>query len=164
MASGDSLAWWVSWQGVKDDTSGATNDVRNQHRVIDFDDSTDESVIYQGYLPASYDGGGLTLELWVAATSATSGNVVMDAAIERIQAGSTDIDSDSFAAVNSVTQAVNGTSGVPVIATITFTDGADMDSLAAGEIFRLKVTRDADNGSDTVSGDVELLRLHIKET
>jgi hypothetical protein len=102
--------------------------------------------------------------MWVAATSATSGNFVIDAAVERIQEGTTDIDSDSFAAVNSVTQAVNGTSGVPVKATITFTDGADMDSLAAGEAFRIKITRDANNASDTATGDMELLRIHLQET
>jgi len=164
MATGDTMDWWIAWDCVKDDTSGATNDVRNQHRVIDFDDTTDESAIYSGLLPNSYDGGGLTLELLIGATTATSGNAIFDAGIERIQEGATDVDADSFAAVNSVTQAVNGTSGVFVLATITFTDGADMDSLAAGEAFRIKVTRDADNGSDTVSGDVELLRVHLSET
>lgn len=39
-----------------------------------------------------------------------------------------------------------------------------MDSLAAGEAFRLKVTRDADNASDTMAGDAELIGVEIKET
>ncbi len=43
-----------------------------------------------------------------------------------------------------------------------FTDGADMDSIAAGESFRVKVTRDA--ASDDAAGDAEILFLVIKET
>ena len=41
-----------------------------------------------------------------------------------------------------------------------------MDSLAANESFRLKVTRDADGttATDDMAGDAELLRVIIKET
>ena len=42
------------------------------------------------------------------------------------------------------------------------TDGADMDSVAAGELFRLKVTRDAT--SDDASGDAELYAVEIRES
>jgi hypothetical protein len=50
--------------------------------------------------------------------------------------------------------------------TITFTDGADMDSLAAGEAFRLKIRRDADGtgGTDDITSDCELLRVVLRET
>ena len=130
---------------------------------MDFDDSTDESAIFSGEL-TDYAGGGLTVTIKWAATTATSGNVVLDASIERNDDAGLDADSDSFAAVNSVTDATSGTSGVYKYSTITFTDGADMDSAAAGEAFRIKITRDADNGSDTVSGDIELYWLTVEET
>jgi hypothetical protein len=41
-----------------------------------------------------------------------------------------------------------------------------MDSVAAGEIFRLKITRDADgtSGTDDLTGDAELLGVEVKET
>jgi hypothetical protein len=39
-----------------------------------------------------------------------------------------------------------------------------MDSLAAGESFRLRIYRDADNGSDTMTNDAELLRIEVRET
>jgi len=82
---------------------------------------------------------------------------------ERIGDQQQDIDSDGFAAANSVDNTtVPGTSGNVDIVNVTFTDGADMDSVAVGEGFRLKVTRDA--ASDTASGDAELLRVEIKET
>ena len=39
-----------------------------------------------------------------------------------------------------------------------------MDSLAVGESFRIKITRDADNGSDTMAGDAQLFAVKVKET
>ena len=45
---------------------------------------------------------------------------------------------------------------------IAFTDGVDMDSVAAGERFRIKITRDA--ASDTATGDAELTGIEIRET
>jgi len=39
-----------------------------------------------------------------------------------------------------------------------------MDSVAAGELFRIKVTRDADNESDDMAGDAELSAVEIRET
>jgi hypothetical protein len=66
--------------------------------------------------------------------------------------------------VQAVTDAAPGTSGYVTIASIAFTDGAQMDSVAAGEGFRLSVIRDADNGSDTMTGDAELWAVEIKET
>jgi hypothetical protein len=162
MASGNALIQWDARSGVQPSSNPATLDVRNGQPVLDFDAGTDESVIFEGVLPAHYGGSGLTLELWCMMSSATSGNVIMQGAVER---RNTDADSDSFAsAQSSAATAVNGTSGIPFLVSITFSSGANMDSLAAGEPFRLKVNRDADNGSDTASGDLELLSAYLKES
>ena len=45
---------------------------------------------------------------------------------------------------------------------VAFTNGTDMDSVAAGEAFRIKLTRDA--VSDTAAGDAELHAVEIRET
>jgi hypothetical protein len=96
-------------------------------------------------------------------SSATTGDVDLDIALERIGDQQQDIDADGFAAANSVDNTVvPGTSGNIDVVTITFTDGVDMDSIAAGELFRLKMTRDA--VSDTAAGDLELHFIHGKET
>ena len=57
---------------------------------------------------------------------------------------------------------VPGTSGLVDVVSIAFTDGADMDSVAAGEGFRLKVTRDA--SSDDATGDAELRFVELRES
>jgi len=164
MASGDTLLILPALAGEPPSSNGATFDVRNQHPVLDFDDSTDESIVFSAVLPRAYAGGGLTIYIHWSATSATTGNVIWDVSFERIGDGQQDTDSDGFAAVNSVTDAAPGTSGHVTIASVAFTDGADMDSVAVGELFRVKVTRDADHASDTLSGDVELHAVEIKET
>lgn len=142
----------------------ATPDTRNGHPILDFDDTSDEDAVFSAVLSPDYSGGGLTVEIYWLATSATSGDTVWNAAIERHEDDALDLDADSFAAANAVTDTAASASGEISVATITFTDGADMDSLAAGESFRLKITRDANNGSDTMSGDAELLRVVVRET
>ncbi len=141
----------------------ATLDTRNQHPVLDFDDAVNESAIFTGVVPRNYAGGGLTVYIHYAMSSAISGDIDWDVAFERIGDQQQDIDADGFAAVQSVDNTVvPGTSGNVDIVSIAFTDGAQMDSIAAGESFRLKITRDA--VGDMAVGDAELGAVEIKET
>ena len=144
----------------------ATLDTRNAHPVLDFDGATDEEAVFTAVLPAGYAGGGLTVETWWAFTSATSGSLRVQAAIERIDVSSLDLDADSFAAFQSAGGTAPGTTGQVIAVTVTFTSGSQMDSLAAGEVFRLKVRRDADgtSGTDDITTDAELLAVLVKET
>ncbi len=136
--------------------------MRNGVLVADFDASTPESLIFRGVLPAHYSGGGLTLEIFWLGKTATTGEVVWGAAIE---AGGTDLDSDSFATEQEAAAATtSGTSGIETKTTITFSSGANMDSLAAGGSFRLKLRRIADDVDDDMAGDAQLLSLNLKET
>lgn len=164
MASGDSLFTFLPFDNEPPASGYATPDLRNAHPCLSFDASTDEAAVFTGVLPRHYGGGGITVDLHFAATSATSGNAVLTAAFERIGDGVQNIDSDGFASAQSVTSAVPGVSGNVKIISIPFTNGAQIDSLAVGEAFRLKVTRDADNGSDTATGDLELIAVHGRET
>jgi hypothetical protein len=125
-------------------------------------ESVDQYVDFTGVLD-HYSGGGLTVDIfWTA--NGTSGNVVWQAAIERFQTGTLVITSDSFAAFNSVTDATEGVANVANKATITFTDGADMDSLADGEMFRIRIQREGTNAADTVNTDTRLFGIRIIET
>jgi hypothetical protein len=147
-------------------TAFATLDTRNGHPTLDFDGSTDEEAVFTQVLPAGYAGGGLTVDTFWSFTSATTGSLRVQAAIERVDTSSLDIDADSFASFNSAGGSAPGTSGQVIKVTITFTSGAQMDSLAAGELFRLKIRRDADgtSGTDDIATDAELLAVVVKET
>lgn len=164
MASGDTLVQFSPLHNEPPSSNPATLDTRNQHPTLDFDASTNKSAVFSAVMPRHYAGTtGVTVYIHYAMSSATSGDVDWDVAFERIGDQQQDIDSDGFAAVNSVNNTtVPGTSGLVDIVNVTFTDGADMDSVAVGEKFRLKVTRDA--ASDTASGDAELVAVEIKET
>lgn len=166
MASGDTLCVFSATDNHPPAANYATPDVRNSHPVLDFDADADESAIFAGVLPRSYAGGGLTITVHWAASSATSGSCRWQTAIERIGAAGQDIDSDGFATANSAGGTADGTSGKTTATPIAHTSGAEMDSLAAAETFRLKVTRDADgtSGTDDMTGDAELLAVEIKET
>ena len=163
MASGDTLIIFTPYQNEPPASNFATLDLRNLHPVLDFDATTSESALFRAVMPRSYAGGGITVYIHYALTSATTGTIDWDVAFERIGDQQLDIDGDSFAAVNSVDNTtVPGTTGLVDIVTIAFTDGADMDSVAVGELFRLKIARDSTN--DDATGDGELLAVEIKET
>ena len=163
MASGDTLIIFTPLQNEPPSSNPATIDFRNLHPVLDFDDTANESAVFTGIVPRHYGGGGVIVYLHYAMASAVTLTVDWDAAFERIGDQQLDIDADGFAAVNSVDNTtVPGTAGLVDIVTITFTDGADMDSVAVGELFRLKITRDA--ASDDATGDAELLAIEVKET
>ncbi len=166
MASGETLFILEPKNADAPSSAYATMDLRNGHPVLDFDGSTDEETVFPVVMPRNYAGGGVTLDCFIMLTSATSGTVRLQAAFERHQASSDDLDSDSFAAFQSAGGSVPATSGMVIVVTITFTDGSQMDSLANGESGRLKIRRDADgtSGTDDVTTDLELLRVHAKET
>jgi len=163
MASGNTLVTFTPLHNEPPASNPATLDMRNQHPVLDFDATTNESAVFSDVMPRHYGGGGVTVYIHYAMSSAEADTVDWDVAFERIGDQQLDIDGDSFAAVNSVDNTtVPGTTGLVDIANVTFTDGADMDSVAVGEGFRLKVTRDA--ASDDAAGDAELRFVEIKET
>lgn len=164
MASGDTLLVFNAHSMTPDASAGATPDTRNNHPVWDFDASTDEIVYVEAVMPRSYVGGGITVVLHWMASSATSGNAVWSVAFERHDDDAVDLDSDSFATANTATDACASATGEVAYTSIAFTDGAQIDSIAAGESFRLKISRLGSNGSDNMSGDAELLTVELKET
>jgi hypothetical protein len=158
-ASGGSKTYAVftSLDNQPPSTAFSTLDTRNSIAVLDFDDATDESAVFVGIIPEGASlGSGLKIRLHWMATTATSGNVVWDVALERM---TTDLDSDSFDTIASGTAAANGTSGILTVTEITLTT---IDSVTAGDGYRLKVTRDANNGSDTMTGDAELVVCEVR--
>lgn len=164
MASGDTLVAFTAHANLPPATNFATVDMRNAHLVLDFDDTTAESAQFGGVLPRNYAGGGITATLIWLATTAITGNVKWNAQIERHQDDTDDLDADSYATAQTATGTTATASGAPQYTPITFTNGAQMDSLAIGESFRFKITRDAADGGDTLTGDAELLRVELRES
>ena len=131
--------------------------------VHDFDDTTVEYVDFKCVL-IGYDGNGLTFTLPWSATSSTTNNVRWGIGIRRIEDDAEDIDDSHTYQYNDVgtddpAPSVSGELSYPTIA---FTDGADMDSWAEGEVAIVRVRRTA--ATSNMVGDAELWGLIGKET
>lgn len=160
--SGSAYPYWLAVeQGVQPSSNFAVPDSRNGHPVWAYNDTTDQSIIFTDRLPDAYTGGGLYLDIYWMAATATSGDCIWNGSIERVGLATQDTDSDSFATAQATTTTAPGTSGHVAKTRITFSSGANMDSLAAGEVFRAKVTRNASGGGDTMSGNAQLLRAEV---
>lgn len=163
MASGNTLACFFPTDAEPPATNYATFDTRNNHPVLNFDTSTQETVYFTGILPRNYSSGGITVYVHWCAASATTGTIGWDSTFERIASGTMDIDADGFASAKTITAAtVPSASGVPAISNVAHSNGAEIDSLQAGDSFRLRIRRDVSN--DNASGDAQLIAVELKET
>lgn len=173
MASGDTLAILTPQNVIPPATLFAQLDTRaggstpaEALTVLDFDTTTQEYADFLIELPSNYAGGGLTVTIVWMATSATSGEVVWGAAFRRLVDDAEDIDGAHTYDYNTIGAGATTASatGEQAYDPITFTDGADMDSLAAGESAILRITRDTADADDDMAGDAELVMVIIKET
>jgi len=162
MASGDTLVVFTPLHNEPPSTAFATLDTRNQHPVLDFDPDANEDAIFSAIMPQHYGGGGVTVYLHYAMTSATTLTIDWDISLEQIGDQQLDIDADSFGTATSIDNTtVPGTSGFVDIVNGAISH-ANAGSPTVGDGMRLKVTRDA--VSDDAAGDAELRFVEIKET
>lgn len=171
MASGDTLTAFNATTGIPTAASGATIGRRTggstpaeQFYVLEFDAASDEHADFRDVMPQHYGGGGLTCRIYWGAATATTGNVVWNMAFRSIEDDAEDIDTSHTYTANTVTDAAPTAAGEYTAAVITFTDGADMDNVGAGDLYILRLTRDADNASDTMAGDAQVVAVEIRET
>lgn len=132
----------------------------NRRPALAYDAGTNETAQWTAVAPQGITTPLKALIYYVMA-SATSGDVDVDGAIEAVTDGDeTDLDAgDSFDSVNSVDNTtVPGTAGYMDVIEITLTNA---DSIAAGDYFRLRLTRDA--ASDTASGDMYVLAVELRD-
>jgi len=163
MAAGDLLVDFSPQCNEPPSSGAATPDVRSGHPVLDFDDSADEAARFTAILPWHYAGGGITVYAVVSFTGDTDDSHTgqLEIAFERIGDGQQDLDSDGFGAAKALTVAVPSTCGHTEVASVAFS-GAELDGLAAGELFRVRVV--CDTSESDFSGDLELERLVLRET
>jgi hypothetical protein len=163
MAAGNTLLVFTPAANEPPASNYATLDTRNDHLVLDFDETTAEYAVFKGVLPRHYGTNGITVYVHWGCTTATSGTVGWTVEFERISDSQQDIDSTGFASAQTITAAtVPGTSGNITITSVAVSNGANMDSIAVGEGFRLRIKRDVAN--DNASGDAELWAVELRET
>lgn len=131
----------------------------------------DAALAYRDFYCRLYDyhGGGLTLNFEVLRTSAAAAaTYYFQAAIRRVNTATEDITASHTYDYNSVTVTIPAgppAAGIPMAGTITFTNGADMDSLATNEMFVLRFRRDPTHANDNAGDTARVLAtISIKET
>jgi len=173
MASGNLLAQFFPQDGEPPatlfatlDTIAGTSTPAEAIAVLDFDDTTQEYMDFSGVMPPHYGGGGVTVTVIFSAAEAATDVVAWQAAFRRIADEAEDLDTTAHTYdFNEVVATAPSAVGEVAYDAITFTDGAGMDSVAAGEHFRLRVTRDPTPSSGTdVTGDASIHAIVITET
>lgn len=125
--------------------------------IASFDAATDEHLHFAFRVPADYASGGDVKLLWMT-NSASANNVVWGARIGAVTPADADTPVEhAEAAASTTTTAGNATEARRLIeTTVTL---ANLDGLAAGDLATLIVYRDADNASDTLAADAELISV-----
>lgn len=125
--------------------------------VLKFDKDTDEKAISPPFVMEDYDGGNITIKIgWRA--NATTGNVMWMASFKGVaddEVWDDTLTDHAFDADGAGSDAYD-----LMIASLT----VDPSELAADETTVMKITRDADNGSDTLAVDAELIFVQIEYT
>lgn len=137
--------------------------VVNARPALAFDASTQETCYWTFVAPSDITGT-MTAVISYMMASATSGNIEFEVAVEAVtEADATDLDATtSFDTVNSSgADAVPGTAGHLGQVSVTLTN---QDSIAAGDLVRVSVSRDADDATnDTATGDLYLLAVELRD-
>jgi hypothetical protein len=118
--------------------------------------------LYTGYLSEQYRGGGIRAIVGWTSSAAGSGNVVWSGEFDRLNSGAS-LDTPGYATAQTTTTAVPGTNGNITYTTISFTN-SQIDSLAAGNFFRFRLSRVSGSGSDTyTAGSAQMVSLALME-
>lgn len=130
----------------------ATNDIQVDY--FDFDPATDEGVGFWVDLGDLWDAsGGIKMKIhWTAASG--SGDVVWTAACRRY--------SDSSALDAAVSTAANVTDTLITADDEHLSSAITLNTTGTGALVYFEVTRDADNGSDTLAVDARLIGVTIQ--
>jgi hypothetical protein len=137
--------------------NSAFPDTSETNDRLRFDATTSECAIYPLRLPASYVGSPV-FKLQYSMTSATSGSLMINVAVMAVSPGdSADIDTESYATVNTCTDAaVPGTAGYLDELACALTNN---DGMVAGDYVKLQLCR---NITDTATGDMEAITLALE--
>lgn len=124
--------------------------------TLDFDDTTDESAQILLPMPKSWNEGTISARFrWTSA--AASGNVVWG--VQAVALSDDDPVDAAFGAAQTVTDSVTAADDLMTSAeTSAVTIGG---TPAEGDLVAFKFFRDADNGSDTMTGDAKLLAVDL---
>lgn len=136
--------------------AGCRTGTNFQKGTLDFDSATDESAFFGFRVPSDWTSTVDVAFLWSSTTTETN------SAVWGVQMGcvaDNETDDPALNTASTVTDAYGGTSASKVmIASVT---GITTTGCAANEYAHVRVYRDADNGSDNLTGDARLIAVEM---
>ena len=160
MAAGDSILTFSPLSNSPPDSFYATVDLRSGFMVLDFDASVNEEAAFHGVLPSHYAGGQVQVIVTSTATTGTTGNAKLRLEVTRLQAG---VQLDSLPAVSGSGDFLISAPASSGALVVTTSQAIATGSANVGEVLLLSVTRLATDAADTMTGDLELLTLEVRE-
>ncbi len=160
MAVGDTLLVFDPLANRPPTLAYATLDIRGEFVVLDFDAAANERAQFHTNLPTHYRGGDLKVFVTWTSTTATTGNVKLSVELTRITSGNNLDALPSPQATVDVTASCPATSGNLAVMEI---GPMVISGLAAGETLSVHITRLATDAADTMSGDLELVAIEVRE-
>ena len=127
-----------------------------------FDDSADEGGIWRiGQLPTLTGSMTVDIDFFASATT-NSVQFGVQALAYSVGTDTTALSAATFAAaVSSAATTVAASADVPVRVTVTLANGVHQDSAVTDDYFVLKIYRDTGATGDTLSGDAEVVAVHL---
>lgn len=125
-----------------------------------YDASTDEAAFWR-FRAIQYGSGNVSVDIDWYADTASSGDVIWECQLGAItpNTDTQDIETKTLATLNNVTDTHLGTTGQREHrCTVTV---SNLDSLTVGDNVWLRVARDANNASDTMTGDAILTMVTL---
>lgn len=116
--------------------------------VLLFDGAAIEYMDFPMRASVSYQGNGIAVKF--PQTAAGTGNVRWGCALRKLLGE--DFDSAHTFSYTDEDVAVSSTQGQPVDVSIELADGSAMDSVTAGDLFILRIRREANHANDTLNG------------
>ena len=160
MASGDTLFIFDALANRPPEVNFASVDLRNGFVVLDFDDATNEAAQFFALLPGLYGGGNLQATITWTTTSAAAGNGRLRLEVTLLAAGT---NLDSLPAAHDTDDITVGSPAASGDLVQSNSAAIDAGSSAAGDQLLITLTRLADDIADTLTGDIEILTVEIKE-
>lgn len=133
----------------------------NQRPVLTFDAAAAETAYWTFLAPQGLTGA-LSAVLFLAGSAAGTNAVYMRAYLEAVTPADAlnIVTTSSFDTANAGNVSMPSSAGYLTTITITLTNA---DSIAAGDLCRLSVDRDATNASDTYASDALLFAVELRE-
>lgn len=151
MATGYVLLPMNTWFAATSNPPGMS--VVNSIPRWQFDPTTPEALFAEFILPGDYASAPV-LQIFYGMAGSGSGTIEFEVSIMAATDGdSASLDTDSYDTVNSGSDSLSTGPHYPHNLTVTLTNN---DSMAAGDLVRIKIERDADDGvNDTFASDLE---------